>query len=76
MSAATVIPLHTHPLARERAAVAGADRYAAQFGLDPVRSARLVADTRALVHAGCSAAWSLTVARRTARRAAANPQLA
>ncbi len=67
------ILLAQHPRARERAAGDTAARVADRFGLaDPIR-ARLVADTRALVRAGCSAAWSLTVARRTARRAAANP---
>ena len=71
-----VIPIATHPIARANAAAGAAGRIADRFGMDARRRQHLVADTRALVRAGCSAAWSITVARRAARRAAANPERA
>lgn len=70
----TVIPLATHPRARERAAGQIAAKVAERFGLAADVSARLVADTKALVRDNCSAAWALRIARRTARRAAALPE--
>ncbi|MBP8101971.1 MAG: hypothetical protein KAY54_08795 [Burkholderiaceae bacterium] len=71
-----IIPLASHPRARERAAGECAARVAERFGLAADIRARLIADTRALVRANCSAAWALRIARRTARRAAAHPEIA
>jgi len=71
-----VIALHTHPIARERAASEQCAHLAKRMQLAPRVAARLAADTRALIRAGCSAAWSIHIARRTARRAAAQPESA
>lgn len=70
----TPIVLHNHRLAREAAAAHAAARLAAQLNLPAAIAAQLAADARALVRCGCSAAWAIHIARRTARRATRNPE--
>lgn len=69
-----VVPLHTHPLARAQRAEQAARLVADRLGLCHADREHLAAKTRALVRAGCSAAWAIATARRTARRTARSPE--
>lgn len=58
------------PRLRERAAADAAERIAARLGLDAATRADIARTAAALVRHNHSAAWALSAARRTARRAA------
>lgn len=71
----TVIPLATHPAARARAAADAARHIGQRLGLSAPDREQLAAKTRALVRAGCSAAWAIAAARRAACRASRAPDV-
>ena len=68
-----VTHLLTHPLARERRAAEGARRVAQRLGLTAAACDAVASSARALVRSGCSVAWAISTACRTARRAARAP---